>query len=88
MEKSHKHKLSIVHEKQREFRESDGEQLLESKETIQGPLMTGPKEERLTAERKQDQLNKSAQKVVKQMVTDIHLDYQTQDIQQTQTSED
>nr|XP_036851933.1 xin actin-binding repeat-containing protein 2 isoform X1 [Manis javanica] len=87
MEESHKHKLSIVHEKQREFRESDGERLPESKETIQGPLMTGPKEERLTVERKQDQLNKSAQKVVMQMVADTHLDSQTQNIQQTQTSE-
>ncbi|KAK2493624.1 hypothetical protein MC885_016265 [Smutsia gigantea] len=84
MEKSHERKLSIVHEKQREFRESEGEQLPESKETIQGPLMTGPKEERLTIERKQDHLNKSAQKMVKQMVTDAHLDSQTQNIQQTQ----
>ncbi|XP_004428286.1 PREDICTED: xin actin-binding repeat-containing protein 2 [Ceratotherium simum simum] len=82
--KSHESKLDIVHEKQREFRESESGKLPGSEETIQGPPMIGLKEERLTVERKQEHLNKSAQKVVKQKVTNAHLDSQTQNFQQTQ----
>ncbi|XP_007466621.1 PREDICTED: xin actin-binding repeat-containing protein 2-like isoform X1 [Lipotes vexillifer] len=88
-EKSHESKLNIFHEKQKEFRESESGKLPGSEETIPGPPMTGPKKEKLVVERKQEHLNKSAQKVVKQKVTDAHLDSQTQNFHQTyiQTSE-
>ncbi|XP_060008708.1 xin actin-binding repeat-containing protein 2 isoform X1 [Lagenorhynchus albirostris] len=88
-EKSHESKLNIFHEKQKEFRESESGKLPGSKETIPGPPMIGPKKEKLVVERKQEHLNKSAQKVVKQKVTDAHLDSQTQNFHQTyiQTSE-
>uniref|UniRef100_A0A8C9CCD9 Xin actin binding repeat containing 2 n=1 Tax=Phocoena sinus TaxID=42100 RepID=A0A8C9CCD9_PHOSS len=88
-EKSHESKLNIFHEERKEFRESESGNLPGSEETIQGPLMIGPKKEKLVVERKQERLNKSAQKVVKQKVTDAHLDSQTQNFQQTciQTSE-
>ncbi|XP_059962681.1 xin actin-binding repeat-containing protein 2 isoform X1 [Mesoplodon densirostris] len=89
IEKSHESKLNIVHEKQKEFGESESGKLPGSEETIQGPPMIGPKKEKLVVERKQEHLNKSAQKVVKQKVTDAHLDSQTQNFQQAyiQTSE-
>uniref|UniRef100_A0A4W2EX18 Uncharacterized protein n=1 Tax=Bos indicus x Bos taurus TaxID=30522 RepID=A0A4W2EX18_BOBOX len=83
--KSHESKLKIVHEKQREFRESESGKLLGSEETIQGPPMIGPKKESLIAETKQEHLNISAQKVVEQKVTEAHLDSQTQNFQQTHT---
>ncbi|XP_057602219.1 xin actin-binding repeat-containing protein 2 isoform X2 [Hippopotamus amphibius kiboko] len=83
-EKSHESKLNIVHEKQKEFRESESGKLPGSEETIQGPPMIGPKKEKLVVERKQEHLNTSAQKVVKQKATDAHLDSQTQNFQQTQ----
>uniref|UniRef100_A0A667H3P8 Xin actin binding repeat containing 2 n=1 Tax=Lynx canadensis TaxID=61383 RepID=A0A667H3P8_LYNCA len=82
--KSHENKLNIVHEKQREYRESESGKLPGNERTNQEASMAGPKEERLTVERKQEHLNKSAQKVVKQKVTDVHLDSQTQNFQQTQ----
>ncbi|XP_023586371.1 xin actin-binding repeat-containing protein 2 isoform X1 [Trichechus manatus latirostris] len=83
--KTQERKLSIVHEKQREFRESDSEKLPGNEEENQGPAVIGPKEERLIEERKQEHFkNKSAQKVVKQKVIDAHLDSQTQNFQQTQ----
>ncbi|KAG8510396.1 Xin actin-binding repeat-containing protein 2, partial [Galemys pyrenaicus] len=81
---SHRRKSSMVHEKQREFRESESGKILGGEQATQGPPMTGPKEERLVVERKKEQLNKSAQKAVEQKVTDIHLDLQTQNFQQTQ----
>ncbi|KAF0870669.1 XIRP2 protein, partial [Crocuta crocuta] len=83
--KSHESKLNIVHEKQREYRDSESGKLPGSERTNQEPSLTGPKEERPTVERKQERLNKSAQKVVKQKVTDVYLDSQTQNFQQTQT---
>ncbi|XP_006201159.2 xin actin-binding repeat-containing protein 2 isoform X2 [Vicugna pacos] len=83
-EESHESKLNIVQEKQREFREPESGKLSGSEETIQGPPMTGPKRERLTAETKQEHLNKSAQKIIEQKVTGTHLDSQTQNFQQTQ----
>ncbi|XP_029790308.1 xin actin-binding repeat-containing protein 2 [Suricata suricatta] len=82
--KSQKSKLTIVQERPREYRDSESGKLPGSERTNQEPSMTGPKEERLTVERKQEHLNKSAQKVVKQKVTDVHLDSQTQNFQQTQ----
>ncbi|KAM8789186.1 xin actin-binding repeat-containing protein 2 isoform 1-T1 [Rhynchonycteris naso] len=82
--KSYESKLNIVHEKQREFRESENDKLLESEEIIQGSLMVSPKEERLIIKGKQEHLNESAQKVVKQKVTNVHLDSQTENFQQTQ----
>ncbi|XP_052513126.1 xin actin-binding repeat-containing protein 2 isoform X2 [Budorcas taxicolor] len=81
--KSHESKLKIVHEKQREFRESESGKPLGSEETIQGPPMIGPKKESLIVEAKQEHLNKSAQKVVEQKVAEAHLDSQTQNFQQT-----
>ncbi|KAM8901494.1 xin actin-binding repeat-containing protein 2-like isoform 1-T1 [Lycaon pictus] len=85
--KSHGSKLRIVPEKQREFRESASGKPPGSERTDQEPAAMGPEEERLRAERKQGHLNKSAQKVVKQKVTDVQLDSQTRNFQQTQTSE-
>nr|KAF6451418.1 xin actin binding repeat containing 2 [Molossus molossus] len=82
--KSHESKLTVVHEKQREFRESESGKLIESEGIIQGPPTISPKEERLMLERKQDHLNKSAQKVVKQKVTGAHFESQTENFQQTQ----
>ncbi|XP_070437631.1 xin actin-binding repeat-containing protein 2 isoform X1 [Equus przewalskii] len=82
--KSHESKLNIVHEKQREFRASESGKLPGNEETIQGPPMIGLKQDRLRVERKQEHLNKSAQKVVKQEVTNAHLDSQAQNFQQTQ----
>ncbi|XP_039711497.1 xin actin-binding repeat-containing protein 2 isoform X1 [Pteropus medius] len=81
--KSHEIKLNIVHEKQRDFRESDSGKLPVSEGTMQGPQITGSEEERLIVERKQEHLNKSEQKVVKQKVTDAHLDSLTKNFQQT-----
>uniref|UniRef100_G1NUB1 Xin actin binding repeat containing 2 n=1 Tax=Myotis lucifugus TaxID=59463 RepID=G1NUB1_MYOLU len=82
--KSRESKRTIVHEKQRDFRESERGTLLESEGTIQGPPAISPKEERLIVESKQEHLNKSAQKVVKQKVTEAHIDSQTENFQQTQ----
>nr|KAF6354137.1 xin actin binding repeat containing 2 [Pipistrellus kuhlii] len=81
--KNHKSKHSVVHEKQRECRESERRTFLESEGTIQSPPAISPKEERLIVESKQEQLNKSAQKVVKQKVTEAHIDSQTENFQQT-----
>ncbi|XP_054579398.1 xin actin-binding repeat-containing protein 2 isoform X1 [Eptesicus fuscus] len=81
--KSHESKRNIVHEKQRELRESERGTLLESEGTVQGPPAISPKEERLIVESKQEHLNKSAQKVVKQKVTEAHTDSQTENFQQT-----
>ncbi|XP_047577977.1 xin actin-binding repeat-containing protein 2 isoform X1 [Lutra lutra] len=83
-EKSHESKLNIVSEKQREFRESESGKPPGSERTNQEPSTIGPKEERLIVERKQEHLNKSSQKAVKQKVTDVHLDSQTQNFQQMQ----
>ncbi|XP_060033748.1 xin actin-binding repeat-containing protein 2 isoform X1 [Erinaceus europaeus] len=82
--KSHESKLDIVREKQREFKEYVKEKSLESEEMIQGAPIIGPKEERLIVKGKQEHLNKSAQKVVKQKVTEGQLHSQTQNFQQTQ----
>ncbi|XP_054418372.1 xin actin-binding repeat-containing protein 2 [Pteronotus mesoamericanus] len=82
--KSRASKHNVVHKKQTEFRESESGKLLESEKIIQGPPMVSPKEEGLTVERKQELLNKSARKVVTQMVTDAHLDSQTENFQHTQ----
>ncbi|XP_027980582.1 xin actin-binding repeat-containing protein 2 isoform X1 [Eumetopias jubatus] len=82
--KSHESKLNIVPEKQREFRDLESGKPQGSERTNQEPSTIGPKEERLIVERKQEHLNKSAQEVVKQKVTDVHLDSQMQNFQQTQ----
>lgn len=82
--KSHESKCNVVHEKQREFRESERGTLLGSEGTTQAPPAVSPKEERLIVESKQELLNKSAQKVVKQKVTEAHIDSQTANFQQTQ----
>uniref|UniRef100_A0A8D0VMA4 Xin actin binding repeat containing 2 n=3 Tax=Sus scrofa TaxID=9823 RepID=A0A8D0VMA4_PIG len=83
-EKTHESKLHLAHEAHKEFRESENRKLPGCEETIQGPPVIGPKKERLIVEQKQENLNKSAQKVVKQKVTDAHLDSQTQNSQQIQ----
>ncbi|XP_019512149.1 PREDICTED: xin actin-binding repeat-containing protein 2 [Hipposideros armiger] len=87
--KSHESKLNGVNEKQRKFRESENGKLPRREETIEDAPTTGSKEDKLIVERKQEHLNKSEQKVVKQKVTDTHLDSQTENFQQThiQTSE-
>ncbi|XP_004674635.2 PREDICTED: xin actin-binding repeat-containing protein 2 isoform X1 [Condylura cristata] len=82
--KSQESKFNIVNEKQREFRESESGNFLGGGQATQGPPMTGPNEERLVVEKKKEQLNTSTQKVVRQKVSDIHLDLQTQNFQQTQ----
>lgn len=82
-EKTHESKLHLAHEAHKEFRESENRKLPGCEETIQGPPVIGPKK-RLIVEQKQENLNKSAQKVVKQKVTDAHLDSQTQNSQQIQ----
>uniref|UniRef100_G1L3A8 Xin actin binding repeat containing 2 n=2 Tax=Ailuropoda melanoleuca TaxID=9646 RepID=G1L3A8_AILME len=82
--KSHESQLTIVPEKQGEFRQSENGKPQGSERTNQEPSTIGPKEERLRVERKREHLNKSAQKVVKQKVTNVHLDSQIQNIQQTQ----
>lgn len=81
--KSQESKLNTVNDKQRESRESESGKLPGSKETVEGALMVGSKEERLIVERK-DHLNKSEQKAVKQKLTVTHLDSQTENFQQTQ----
>ncbi|XP_049743321.1 xin actin-binding repeat-containing protein 2 [Elephas maximus indicus] len=83
--KNQEGKFTIVHEKQREFRESESEKLPGNEEENQAPALIGPKEARLIEERKQEHFeNKSAQKAVKQEVIDVHLDSQTRNFPQTQ----
>ncbi|XP_013374257.1 PREDICTED: xin actin-binding repeat-containing protein 2 [Chinchilla lanigera] len=83
-EKSSENKFKIVPEKQRECRESDREKLLGSEGKSQGASIISSKEDRLIVEGKQAYLkNKSAPKVVKPKVIDVHLDSQTQNFQQT-----
>ncbi|XP_007945375.2 xin actin-binding repeat-containing protein 2 [Orycteropus afer afer] len=84
LEKNQESKLDIVHEKRIELRESQSGDLLGNEEENQAPPEMGPKEENRMMERKQEHFkNTSAQKVVKQKVTDAHLDSQNQSFQQT-----
>ncbi|XP_053453925.1 xin actin-binding repeat-containing protein 2 isoform X1 [Nycticebus coucang] len=84
-EMDHECKLKMVSEKQGESREFEKGKFPGGEGKNQGPSISGLKEERLIVERKQEtSKNKSAPKVVRQKVVDVHSDSQTQNFQQTQ----
>ncbi|XP_055966281.1 xin actin-binding repeat-containing protein 2 isoform X1 [Sorex fumeus] len=82
--KGHESKFNIDHEPQKELRESEGEKHSESEGIVQGTPMIDPRQERLMVERKQENLNQTAEKVVKHKAADTHHDSQAQDFRQTQ----
>lgn len=81
--KSHESNVKIVHEKQREFRESESGKPLGSEETILWDHMIGPKKESLIVGKQQEHLINQLRIVVEQKVAEAHLDSQTGNFQQT-----